>query len=286
MVYFDAIRAKVRDEGLVKNKAVYLGIGVTCAGRKEVLGLWIEQTEGARFWFAVMNELKARGLMDVPVAVVDGLKGFQEAIESVYPQAAVQTCIVHLIRHSPTHASWKERKALAAALKAVYQAPTEAAAASALDAFEAGPWGQKYPGIGRGWRSVWEQVVPFFAGADPQGDLHDERDRELEQRGAAGGCATAATSRTTGRRRSRSTWRCAGWSGSGGRRRRSGTPRERVLRSTSASASRWWRRGRRRRFRPRRGGGRRRRQARGGFPDTERWIESPDPQRVTVSEVG
>ena len=167
VVYFDAIRAKVRDEGLVRNKAVYLGIGVTCAGRKEVLGLWIEQTEGARFWFAVMNELKARGLRDVLIAVVDGLKGFPEAIESVYPEATVQTCIVHLIRHSLAYASWKERKALASALKAVYQAPTEAAAAMALDAFEAGPWGQKYPGIVRSWRSTWDRVVPFFAFSAP-----------------------------------------------------------------------------------------------------------------------
>ena len=163
VVYFDAVRAKVRDDGLVRNKAVYLGIGVTCAGRKEILGLWIEQTEGARFWFAVMNELKARGLRDVLIAVVDGLKGFPEAIESAYPQATVQTCIVHMIRHSLAHASWKERKALAAALKAIYQAPTEAAAAAALDAFDAGHWGQKYPGIARSWRSAWEQVVPFFA---------------------------------------------------------------------------------------------------------------------------
>ena len=111
VVYFDAVRAKVRDEGLVRNKAVYLGIGVTCAGRKEVLGLWIEQTEGARFWFAVMNELKARDLRDVLIAVVDGLKGFPEVIESVYPQATVQMCIVHMIRRSLAHASWKERKA-------------------------------------------------------------------------------------------------------------------------------------------------------------------------------
>ena len=167
IVYFDAVRAKVRDEGLVRNKAVYLGIGVTCAGRKEVLGLWIEQTEGARFWFAVMNELKARGLQDVLIAVVDGLKGFPEAIESVYPEAVVQTCIVHLIRHSLAYASWKERKSLAAALKAVYQAPTEDAAAAALDAFEAGPWGQKYAGIVRSWRSAWDRVVPFFAFSAP-----------------------------------------------------------------------------------------------------------------------
>ena len=141
----------------MRNKAVYLGIGVTCAGRKEVLGLWIEQTEGARFWYAVMNELKARGLRDVLIANVDevhawtGLKGFPEAIESVYPQAMVQTCIVHMIRHSLAHASWKERKALAAA----------------LDAFDAGPWGEKYPGIARSWRSAWEQVAPFFAFSAP-----------------------------------------------------------------------------------------------------------------------
>ena len=167
VVYFDAIRAKVRDEDLVRNKAVYLGIGVTCAGRKEVLGLWIEQTEGARFWFAVMNELKARGLRDVLIADVDGLKGFPEAIESVYPEATVQTCIVHMIRHSLAHASWKERKSLAAALKAIYQAPTEAAAAAALDGFEACHWGQKYPGIVRSWRSAWDRVVPFFAFSAP-----------------------------------------------------------------------------------------------------------------------
>ena len=169
VVYFDAIRAKVREEGLVRNKAVYLGIGVTCAGRKEVLGLWIEQTEGARFWYAVMNELKARGLRDVLIANVDevhawtGLKGFPEAIESVYPQAMVQTCIVHMIRHSLAHASWKERKALAAALKAIYRAPTEAAAAAALDAFDAGPWGEKYPGIARSRRSAWQQPAFWHA---------------------------------------------------------------------------------------------------------------------------
>ena len=135
----------MRDEGLVRNKAVYLAIGVTCMGRKEVLGLWIEQTEGAKFWLSVMNELKARGVADVLVAVVDGLRGFPDAIEAVFPQATVQTCIVHLIRRSLAYASYKERKPLAAALKAIYRAPTEAAAAEALDAFEAGPWGEKVP---------------------------------------------------------------------------------------------------------------------------------------------
>ena len=167
IVYFDAVRVKIRDEGLVRNKAVYLAIGVTCAGRKEVLGLWIEQTEGAKFWLSVMNELRARGVADVLIAVVDGLKGFPDAIEAVFPQATVQTCIVHLIRRSLAYASYKERKPLAAALKAIYRAPTEAAAAEALDAFEAGPWGEKYPMIVRSWRTAWEQVVPFFAFSQP-----------------------------------------------------------------------------------------------------------------------
>ena len=167
IVYLDAVRVKMRDEGLVRNKAVYLAIGVTCMGRKEVLGLWIEQTEGAKFWPSVMNELKARGVADVLIAVVDGLRGFPNAIEAVFPQATVQTCIVHLIRRSLAYASYKERKPLAAALKAIYRAPTEAAAAEALDAFEAGPWGEKYPMIVRSWRTAWEQVVPFFAFSQP-----------------------------------------------------------------------------------------------------------------------
>ena len=119
IVYFDALRVKIRDEGLVRNKAVYLAIGVTCAGDKEILGLWIEQTEGAKFWLKVMNELKARGTEDLLIAVVDGLKGFPDAITSIFPDCVVQTCIVHLIRYSMQFASWKERKALAKALKPV-----------------------------------------------------------------------------------------------------------------------------------------------------------------------
>ncbi|MFQ5702376.1 MAG: IS256 family transposase [Acidobacteriota bacterium] len=167
IVYFDAIRAKVRDEGLVKNKAVYLALGVDCDGYKDVLGMWIEQTEGARFWLSVMNELKARGVEDVLIAVVDGLKGFPEAIEAVWPQAQVQTCIVHLIRHSMAYGSWKERKAIGAALKTIYQADTLDAAEAALDAFEAGEWGRKYPPIVASWRRNWERVVPFFAFSAP-----------------------------------------------------------------------------------------------------------------------
>ena len=163
VVYFDALRVKIRDEGLVRNKAVYLAIGVTCAGDKEILGLWIEQTEGAKFWLRVMNELKSRGTDDLLIAVVDGLKGFPEAITSIFPDCVVQTCIVHLIRYSMQFASWKERKALAKALKPIYSAVSAEAAAAELDAFETGPWGEKYPAVTASWRRRWEEVIPFFA---------------------------------------------------------------------------------------------------------------------------
>lgn len=167
IVYFDAVRVKIRDEGLVRNKAVYLAIGVKCAGDKELLDLWIEQTEGAKFWLSVMNELKARGVTDVLIAVVDGLKGFPEAIEAAFPDALVQTCIVHLIRHSMAYGSWKERKAIGAALKAIYQAESADAASAALEAFEAGEWGRKYPAIVQSWRRNWEHIIPFFAFSAP-----------------------------------------------------------------------------------------------------------------------
>jgi transposase-like protein len=163
IVYFDALRLKIRDEGTVKNKAVYLALGIRADGRKEVLGLWIEQTEGAKFWLKVFNELKNRGLQDILIAVVDGLRGFPEAIEAVYPQAQIQTCIVHLIRNSLNLASWKDRKHLAAALKPIYQAATAEAAAAALDAFERGDWGARFPTVVAMWRRQWEQVIPFFA---------------------------------------------------------------------------------------------------------------------------
>jgi putative transposase len=162
IVFFDALRVKVRDEGIVRNKAVYLAIGVRCSGHKEILGLWIEQTEGAKFWLQVMNELKQRGTEDVLIAVVDGLKGFPEAIEAVYPGALVQTCIVHLIRYSLHFASWQERKRIVAALKPIYQAFDSAAALEALQAFDDGPWGRKYPNITASWRRNWERVTPFF----------------------------------------------------------------------------------------------------------------------------
>lgn len=163
IVYFDALRVKIRDEGLVRNKAVYLAIGITCGGDKEVLGLWIEQTEGAKFWLRVMNELQSRGVGDLLIAVVDGLKGFPEAITTVFPDCVVQTCLVHLIRYSLQFASWKERKGLARALKAIYTAASTEAAAAELDRFEAGPYGERYAAVVASWRRRWEEVIPFFA---------------------------------------------------------------------------------------------------------------------------
>ena len=162
IVFFDALRVKIRDEGTVRNKAVYLAIGVRCSGHKEILGLWIEQTEGAKFWLRVMSEIKARGTQDILIAVVDGLKGFPEAIESVFPQAEIQTCIVHLIRYSMQFASWKERKHVAKALKPIYQADNADQALQRLEAFDASQWGQKYPAIAAAWKRKWEQVIPFF----------------------------------------------------------------------------------------------------------------------------
>jgi len=163
IVYFDALRLKIRDEGIVRNKAVYLGLGIRADGRKEVLGLWIEQSEGAKFWLKTFNELKNRGLEDILIVVVDGLRGFPEAIEAVYPDAQIQTCIVHLIRNSLKLASWKDRKGLAAALKPIYQATTAEVAACALQVFSESNWGLQFPTVATMWRRQWEQVIPFFA---------------------------------------------------------------------------------------------------------------------------
>jgi len=162
IVFFDALRVKIRDEGLVRNKAVYVALAITAEGEKEVLGLWIEQTEGAKFWLKVMNELKNRGVGDVLIAVIDGLKGFPEAIAAVFPETIVQTCIVHLIRSSLAFVSWKDRKVLMPDLKAIYRAETAEAARDRLDAFEA-RWGTRYPAVGAAWRRAWEHVVPLFA---------------------------------------------------------------------------------------------------------------------------
>jgi putative transposase len=163
LVFFDAIRIKIRDEGFVRNKAVYIALGILPSGGKEILGIWIEQTEGAKFWLRVMNELKTRGIADILIAVVDGLKGFPEAITAVFPQTVVQTCIVHLIRHSLDFVSWKDRKPAVAALKAIYKARDAEAGKQALDDFDTGPWGQRYPAIAQSWRRNWQHVVPFFA---------------------------------------------------------------------------------------------------------------------------
>jgi putative transposase len=163
LMFFDALRVKIRDEGLVRNKAVYIALGVQADGTKDILGLWIENTEGAKFWLRVMNELKNRGVSDVLIAVIDGLKGFPEAINAVFPQTVVQTCIVHLIRHSMDFASWKDRKILAGALKTIYRAKDADAARAALEAFDASSWGRKYPAIAQSWRRNWERVIPFFA---------------------------------------------------------------------------------------------------------------------------
>ena len=163
LVFFDALRVKIRDEGFVRNKAVYIALGVLPDGTKDILGLWIEQTEGAKFWLRVMNELKGRGIGDILIAVVDGLKGFPEAINAVFPQTVVQTCIVHLIRHSLDFASWKDRKPVAQALKTVYRATDANAGQVAMDAFADGPWGIKYPAIAQSWRRNWNLVIPFFA---------------------------------------------------------------------------------------------------------------------------
>jgi putative transposase len=163
LVFFDALRVKVRDEGLVRNKAVHIALGVRADGTKEVLGLWLEQNEGAKFWLRVMTELKNRGVEDILIAVVDGLKGFPEAILAVFPDATVQACIVHLLRQSLAFVAYKDRKPVAAALKEVYRAVDATAGEAALAAFEDSLWGRKYPAIGQSWRRAWGEVVPFYA---------------------------------------------------------------------------------------------------------------------------
>ena len=163
VIFFDALRVKIRDEGTVRNKAVYLALGVLRDGTREILGLWIEQTEGAKFWMKVFSDLKSRGCQDILIAVTDGLKGMSEALAAVYPATTLQTCIVHLLRNSLEYANWKERKPLATALRAIYTAPGADAAMSALDEFERGPWGRRFPTVVASWRRAWAHVIPFFA---------------------------------------------------------------------------------------------------------------------------
>jgi len=163
VIFFDALRVKIREDAVVRNKAIYLALGVLPDGTRDILGLWIENTEGAKFWLKVFNDLKTRGVADILIAVTDGLKGIGEALGAVFPATTLQTCIVHLIRNSLDFASWKERKRLAQALRPIYTAPSAEAAAAELDAFERGDWGRKFPTVVAAWRRAWDRVIPFFA---------------------------------------------------------------------------------------------------------------------------
>jgi transposase-like protein len=163
VVFFDALRVKVREDAVVRNKAIYLALGVLADGTRDILGLWIENTEGAKFWMKVFNDLKTRGVTDILIAVTDGLKGIPEALGAVFPATTLQTCIVHLIRNSLDYASWKDRKVLAAALKPIYTAAHAEAAAQAMDEFERSAWGQKFPTVVASWRRAWDRMIPFFA---------------------------------------------------------------------------------------------------------------------------
>ena len=180
VVFFDALRVKIRDEATVRSKAIYLALAVLPDGNRDILGLWIEQTEGAKFWMKVFTDLKTRGCQDILIAVTDGLKGMGEALAAIYPATTLQTCIVHLIRHSLEFANWKERKPMAAALRPIYTAPSAEAASAALDAFERGPMGHASfrpwspPGAARGRKSFRSlRSHPRSAG-----DLHDQRARK------------------------------------------------------------------------------------------------------------
>ncbi len=161
IIYFDCLFVKSREDGTIINKAVYLALGINMDGEKELLGLWLSNTEGAKFWLTVFNELKTRGLNDCFIACVDGLKGLPEAIEAVYPHTRVQLCIVHQVRNSLKYVSWKDRKKVASGLRAIYTAPTPDAAKAALDGF-ADEWGEQYPAIVPSWERNWERLIPFF----------------------------------------------------------------------------------------------------------------------------
>ena len=163
VVFFDALRVKIRDEAVVINKAVYLALAILPDGTRDILGRWIEQSEGAKFWMKVFADLKTRGCQDILIAVTDGLKGMGDALEAIYPRTTLQTCIVHLLRNSLAYASYKERRAFARALRPIYTAPTPEAAGLALEAFEQSAWGARFPTVVASWRRAWTQVIPFFA---------------------------------------------------------------------------------------------------------------------------
>jgi putative transposase len=182
VVFFDALRVKVREDEMVRNKAIYLALGVLPDGSRDILGLWIENTEGAKFWMKVLNDIMIRGAADILIAVTDGLKGMAEALETVFPATTLQTCIVHLIRNSLDYASWKDCKALAATIKPIYTAPTAEPALVELDAFAQGAVGREVsdrrgglaPGLGQG------DPVLCVSRSDPAGDLHHQRHRERD----------------------------------------------------------------------------------------------------------
>jgi putative transposase len=161
IVYFDALWGKVREDGHIVKKAVYLALGVNLEGRKEVLGMWVAQSEGAKFWLNILTELKNRGVRDIFIGCVDGLKGFPEAMEAVFPLTKVQLCIVHMVRHSLSFVSWKDRRAVVSDLKAIYRAATVAEAEAALAALIS-KWDRKYPSIGKSWRENWANLITFF----------------------------------------------------------------------------------------------------------------------------
>jgi len=162
VVYVDALMVKIREKGHVGNRAVYTVVGIAPDGRKEVLGLWVQATEGAKYWLSILEELKQRGLQDIFILCADGLKGLPEAVEASFPKAIFQTCIVHMVRQSTRFVPWKDRRAVCADLREVYTAVDEPAAARALDAFEE-TWGDAFPMITRAWRSRWEEITPFLA---------------------------------------------------------------------------------------------------------------------------
>lgn len=161
IVFLDAIHVKMRSSGHVQNTAVYVALAINLDGEKELLGLWIGEAEGSKFWLSVLTELKNRGLQDILIASVDGLKGFPEAIEAVYPRTSVQLCIVHMVRNSLRYVPWRERKQVAADLRSIYRAGTVEDAEAQLDAFEA-KWGKQYPMVVRSWRANWANLIPFF----------------------------------------------------------------------------------------------------------------------------
>lgn len=165
IVYLDALHIKVRDDGKIANRAFYLAIGVNMSGLKEALGIWSSQSEGSKFWLSVMSEMKNRGVKDIFIACVDGLKGFPEAIEAVFPQTHVQLCIVHMVRSSLKYVSYKDRKKVTADLKKIYEAPTAREAEQNLEEFAA-TWDQRYPMISKSWRANWERIVPMFGYPD------------------------------------------------------------------------------------------------------------------------